>query len=147
MSGAPVVVDTNVVVAGLLTRDPASPTARILDALLRGELRFLISEDLLAEYRRVLLRPRIAVLHGLGEEEVDEILVRIAANGAVRSPGPSRRGPRGDGHLFALLDAEPGALLVSGDAAALRHAGERGRAPGALVESALASPGRKGSEP
>lgn len=137
MSGAPVVVDTNVVVAGLLTRDPAAPTARILDALLYGRLRFLISDELLAEYRRVLVRPRIAALHGLGESEIDEILVRIAANGAVRSPAPARRGPRGDGHLLALLETEPTALLVSGDAAVLRHAAERGRSPGALVESAI----------
>lgn len=147
MSGAPVVVDTNVVVAGLLTRDPAAPTARILDALLSGGLRFLISEELLAEYRRVLLRPRIAAVHGLSESEIDEILVRIAANGAVRTPPPSRRDPRGDGHLFALLETEPAALLVSGDAAALRHAAERGRTPGALVESASRSAGKRALEP
>ncbi len=129
MKGAPLVVDTNVVVAGLLTRDPAAPTARILDAMLRGEARFLLSEELLAEYRTVLLRPKIATLHGLAAVEVDEILLRLAANGAVRDPAPADRGPRGDGHLFALLETEPEALIVSGDAAVLRHAGRRGRTP------------------
>lgn len=129
MRGGPLVVDTNVAVAGLLTSDPAVPTARILDAMLRGEVRFLLSEELLAEVRTVLLRPKIASLHGLTAVEVDEILLRLAANGAVREPGPAQRGPRGDGHLFALLDTEPEALLVSGDAAVLRQAGPRGRTP------------------
>lgn len=135
MTGAPLVVDTTVVVAGLLTGDPAAPTARILDAMLRGVARFLLSEELLAEYRTVLLRPKIASLHGLSGAEIDEILVRLAANGAVREPGPAPRGPRGDGHLFALLEAEPKALIVSGDAAVLRQAGPRGRTPKQASES------------
>jgi len=131
----PLVVDTNVVVAGLLTNDPAAPTARILDAMLRGEARFLLSEELLAEYRTVLLRPKIARLHGLAAEEVDAILLRLATNGAVREPALAVRGPRGDGHLFALLEEEPEAWLVSGDAAVLRHAGRRGRTPRQASES------------
>ena len=60
MSGPALVVDTNVVVSGLITSDATAPTARILDAMLRGELRFLLSEELLSEYRSVLLRPKIA---------------------------------------------------------------------------------------
>ncbi len=129
------VVDTNVVVAGLVTADAAAPTARILDAMLRGDLRFLLSGELLAEYRAVLLRPKIAAAHGLAAAEVDEILVRLAANGAVREPASGSRGPRGDEHLFALLDAEAEALLVSGDAQVLRQAGPRGRTPAALVSA------------
>jgi len=132
---APLVVDTNVVVAGLLTSDPAAPTARLLDAMLRGEARFLLSEELLAEYRTVLLRPKIAKLHGLTAAEVDEILLRLATNGAVREPSAVTRGPRGDGHLFALLEVEPGAWIVSGDAAVLRHAGPRGRTPKKAAEA------------
>jgi len=134
VTGRLLVVDTNVVVAGLLTGDPAAPTARILDAMLRGEARFLLSEELLAEYRTVLLRPKIAGLHGLTATEVDEILVRLAANGAVREPAPTVRAPRGDGHLFALLEVEPEAWIVSGDAAVLRHAGPRGRTPKQVSE-------------
>ncbi len=134
MTGRLFVVDTNVVVAGLLTVDPAAPTARILDAMLSGGLRYLLSEALLAEYRQVLLRPKIAAAHGLAEQEVDEILLRLAANGAVRAPAEVLGGPRGDQHLFALLESDPGALLVSGDAAVLRHAGPRGRSSKALLE-------------
>lgn len=65
VSSAPLVVDTNVVVAGLLTREPTAATARILDSMLAGERRFLLSEALLREVRTVLLRPAIAKAHGL----------------------------------------------------------------------------------
>lgn len=135
MSGAPLVVDTNVVVSGLLTSDLAAPTARILDAMLRGDLRFLLSEELLSEYRRVLLRPKIAAAHGLAPREIDEILVRLAANAAVIATPPPAAEPRDDDHLFALLAAEPAALLVSGDERALRRAASRGRSPRALAAS------------
>jgi len=43
------VVDTNVLVAGLLTTEQASPTARIVDGLLNGRVLFLLSPRLLAE--------------------------------------------------------------------------------------------------
>ena len=133
MIQAPVVVDTNVVVAGLLTGEATAPKARILDLMLGGGIWYLLSEALLAEYRAVLLRPRIAAAHGLTPPEVDELLVRVATNGAVREA--TNDGPRDDAHLFSLLDAEPGALLVTGDAAALRRAGARGITPRALADS------------
>ena len=62
-----VVVDTNVLVAGLLTTEQESPTARILDGTLNGRVLFLLSPRLLAEYRAVLLRPKLTALHVLGE--------------------------------------------------------------------------------
>jgi putative PIN family toxin of toxin-antitoxin system len=122
-----VVVDTNVVVAGLLTGNPEAPTARILDAMLQARLRFLVSTPLLAEHREVLLRPRIRDRHGLGEEEVDRILESLAANAIVRE---SERAPelenagvaapsKNDQHLWDLLAAEPGSILVTGDRALL----------------------------
>jgi predicted nucleic acid-binding protein len=101
--------------------------------MLRGDLRFLLSEELLAEYRLVLLRPKIAAAHGLSAGEIDEILVRLAAHGAVRETAASNVGTRDDAHLFALLATEAAAILVSGDARVLRHAASRGRSPHALL--------------
>ena len=57
MSRPAVIVDTNVVVAGLLTKHEASPDARILDGMLGAAFPFVVSEALLAEYRTVLVRP------------------------------------------------------------------------------------------
>lgn len=133
MKPAPLVVDTNVVVAGVLTSDRQAPTARILDALLAGRLPFLLSETLLAEYRAVLLRPKIRARHGLSAREVDVILLRLVENALLREPEPAGA-VAGDEHLFALLALDRRALLVSGDAAALRRAADRGRAPRALAE-------------
>jgi hypothetical protein len=48
MKSAPAVIDTNVVVSGVLTENPASPTVRILDGMLAGRFRFLLSVDLVA---------------------------------------------------------------------------------------------------
>jgi len=130
------VVDTNVVVASLLTTDPVSPTRAILDAMLAAELRFALSTELLAEYREVLLRPALQRLHALTAGEIDEVLVRLVQNAVVAAPGedgtPSGTGD--DAHLFALLDRMPGALLVTGDARAARRARDRGRSPRALAD-------------
>ena len=113
----PVVVDTNVVASGLITRDAAAPTARILEAMLRGRLRFFLSLDLLVEYRNVLLRPRLRERHGLSEAAVDVILAEIALHGVFREPAAAAAPPPdpGDAHLWALLAACPGAVLVTGD--------------------------------
>lgn len=115
-----VVVDTNVVVAGLLTADPSSPTATTVDRMLRARFVYLLSERLLAEYRAVLLRPAIRQRHGLDEREVDAILAEIVRNGTFREPPAPAAGrppdPR-DQHLWDLLSTEIGAALVTGDRA------------------------------
>jgi putative PIN family toxin of toxin-antitoxin system len=52
-----VVVDTNTLVSGLLWRGNPS---RILDAILDNQIELYASEELLAELREVLCRPRLA---------------------------------------------------------------------------------------
>ncbi|KAI5912303.1 putative toxin-antitoxin system toxin component, PIN family [Azoarcus sp. PA01] len=61
------IIDTNVLVAGLISGEPTSPTARILDAMLDGGLLYVLSPAVLTEYRAVLLRPRLRRAHGLAE--------------------------------------------------------------------------------
>ncbi|MGH8719613.1 MAG: putative toxin-antitoxin system toxin component, PIN family [Burkholderiales bacterium] len=110
------VVDTNVVVAGLLTRIADSPTARILDAMRKGAFPFLLSTALLAEYREVLLREKIRALHGLSGRDVDIILTAIAANAIVREPETLRGAPDAkDNHLWSLLQSDANSVLVTGD--------------------------------
>lgn len=110
------VIDTNAVVAGLLTSDPDSPTANVLDGMCRGAFPFLLSTALLAEYREVLLRKKIRSLHGLTEREIDSLLTVLAANGIVREPENRPGVPDiGDEHVWSLLKSQPGCILVTGD--------------------------------
>jgi len=118
----PVVVDTNVLVSGLLSREPDSPLSAVLDGMINGSLPFLLSPQLLAEYRTVLLRPRVQHYHGLSLREVDAILTEIAANGIWREPIESAPAPDpGDDHLWQFLSAASGSILVTGDQLLLQN--------------------------
>ena len=110
------IIDTNVVVAGLLSQEKSSPTARILDGMLRGAFLYLLSPELLSEYRSVCLRPKISARHGLSEEEIDVVLTEITVNVLWRDPVNQSRAPDpGDNHLWNLLEAESAAVLITGD--------------------------------
>ena len=114
----PLVIDTNVVVAGLIGSAADSPVRRVLDGMLAGTFRFVLSPDLLAEYRRVLLRPAVRERHRLSASEVDVLLAEIVANALVRDPSgetAARPPDRGDDHLWQLLRVVPGLTLVTGD--------------------------------
>ncbi len=128
MSRPAVIVDTNVVVAGLLTQNDASPVARVLDGMLSAAFPFVMSEALLAEYRTVLVRPVIRKLHGLTVAKVDSVLTDIAQHAIMLTPvaGPPAPAP-GDQLLWELLAARADVLLVTGDKLLLRDAGMRGR--------------------
>jgi len=110
------VIDTNVVVAGLLTGSAESPTARILDWMRKGAFPFLLSTALLAEYREVLLRKKIRALHGLSEQHVDLLLIAIATHAIVREPEARTGAPDAkDNHLWSLVQSETNSVLVTGD--------------------------------
>ena len=112
------VIDTNVVVAGLLTGNAESPTAGILDGMCQGAFPFLLSTALLAEYREVLLRKKIRTFHALSEREVDVLLTVLAANAIIREPEPRTGAPdRRDDHLWSLVQSEATCVLVTGDRA------------------------------
>lgn len=118
MSAEIAVVDTNVLVAGILTARADAPTSRIVDGLLARRFAFALSEALLAEYRVVLLRPRIQKRHGLAAAEVDEILTRLALDAIVIDPvaAASVTAPdRGDQFLWDLLAALDRPILVTGE--------------------------------
>ena len=114
------IIDTNVVVAGLLTARSDSPVARILDGMLSAAFVFVVSEALLSEYRAVLLRPKLRRLHGLSAHEVDTVLTDLARHAIVLNPesgigqGPKAPDP-GDQLLWDLLALRQDLVLVTGD--------------------------------
>jgi putative PIN family toxin of toxin-antitoxin system len=116
MSPPVFVVNTNVVVAGIITGSTHSPVAAVLDAMLSGKLIYLLSPALLDEYRAVLSRPALAKLHALSEAGIDQLLVELTANAIWREPRQASPAPdRGDAHLWALLSAYRGSTLITGD--------------------------------
>ena len=126
MKVAAAVIDTNVVVAGLLTGRTDSPTARILDGMRSGGFPFLLSTALLAEYREVMLRKKIRALHRLTEREVDVLLTAIATHAIVREPEARGGAPdRKDNHLWSLLQTQEGSVLATGDLALAKSPPEK----------------------
>ena len=53
------VIDTNVIVASLKTRHHDSATVRVMDAVYSGQVTPIVNDEILAEYREVLKRPRL----------------------------------------------------------------------------------------
>jgi uncharacterized protein len=112
-------IDTNVVVAGLLASQADSATARVLDGMLQAAFPFVLSTLLLAECRAVLLRPKIQKAHGLTPDQIDTVLTDVALAGMLVDPEPglsSVHAPDpGDRFLWNLLEQRPGLELVTGD--------------------------------
>ena len=138
MTRPAVIVDTNVVVAGLLTAHETSPVARILDGMLAAAFPFVVSEALLAEYRTVLVRPNLRKLHGLTVAQVEAILTDLAQHAIVLVPVGAPPAPDPDDQLlWELLAARADLVLVTGDKLLLRDAGMQGRliSPQAFVSA------------
>lgn len=136
MNRAAVIVDTNVVVAGLLTADEVSPDTCILDGMLDAASPFVLSEALLAEYRAVLVRPKLRRLHGLAVAELEVILTDLARRAIVLTPGVALpTADLGDQMLWDLLAVRADLQLVTGDRRLLEDAALRGRvvSPGVFV--------------
>ena len=123
------IVDTNVVVAGLPIADNPLPVAAILQGMLKGELRFVVSAALLDEYRDVLARPPLRKLHGLADESLQALIARIEAIAEIVQPLPTEASAPdpGDQMLWELLAARADLLLVTGDKQLLRDRAMRGR--------------------
>lgn len=133
------IVDTNALVAGVITSEPSSSTARVLNAMLDGSLVYILSGELLREYRCVLLRTRIVAYHGLLEQEIDQLLTEITANACWCEPFVDLDHPAPDPqdcHLWALLAAEQKAVLITGDRLLLEKPPVKGSTifPAAWVE-------------
>jgi putative PIN family toxin of toxin-antitoxin system len=97
------VIDTNVVVSGLL--NPHGPSARVLDAVLDGRVKLVYDARILAEYRDVLQRPRLK----LAPDKITAFLNGLQSQMIV-TPNPlAASGPDADDLVFVE------AALATGD--------------------------------
>ncbi len=106
------VIDTNVVVSGLLSAN--GPCARIMEAVMEGRVKLVYDARILAEYRDVLCRPRLKlkpaqVMHFLGAlgGQMSVIPERLSAVG----PGPD------DMVFIEVALAVPDRTIVTGNLA------------------------------
>ena len=77
-----VVIDTNVLVTGLLT--PAGPSGRVVDLLLNGTLQPCFDDRILAEYREVLARAKF----GFPPPAVNVLLAYVEGEGLAVNASP-----------------------------------------------------------
>jgi putative PIN family toxin of toxin-antitoxin system len=112
-----VVLDTNCIVAGLLTRD--GPCAVILDRWRDGQFEVAVSPNLLAELTRVLQYPRIVVRYHVASEMADAAVGEFQSQGVTfaDAPAPARvvPGDIDDDYIIALAVSADAAALVTRD--------------------------------
>ena len=71
------VIDTNVFVSALITKNPASPTRAVYDYIDSGDIIPLYNDEIIAEYREVLSRPKFH----LTQAQIDSVLTAIITDG------------------------------------------------------------------
>src|SRR5688572_7178079 len=101
-----IVLDTNVVVSGLL-QSQGNP-AKVLTLALAGAIQACHDKRILAEYAEVLARPRFK----FDKKRVHEVLVKLETDGlAVEATGPQGLDlPDGDDEVFLAV-----ALAIQAD--------------------------------
>ena len=117
-----VVLDTNILISALITRN--TPPDKLYQAWLRGEIELVISDAQVAEIHDVLSRPRLRRF--LDADEADAIVENIATRALVItelpvvnvSPDPK------DNPVLASAIAGKAELIVSGDKKHMLDLGE-----------------------
>ena len=79
------VVDTNVVVSGMITSNSASPTAKVLDCLSEKHITPLYCDEILQEYGNVLGREKFH----LPKEKIEQFLKMMKSDGVASNRVPS----------------------------------------------------------
>jgi putative PIN family toxin of toxin-antitoxin system len=106
------VIDTNVVVSGLLSAN--GPCARILDAVVQGRVNLVYDARILAEYRDVLCRPRLKLKPAL----VMHFLEALSGQFLVTAERAVAGGPDPDDQKFVEVAlAVPDRTIVTGNLA------------------------------
>ena len=111
-----VVIDTNIIVSALLTKNPLAPTAQIIDAVMDGKLRPFHSPEIIDEYRKVLSRSHFH----FNSDTVESVIAQFVGIGCSVSPAESKDEvfPDPDDKIFyccALAAQGDGAVLVTGN--------------------------------
>ncbi|HXP90938.1 MAG TPA: putative toxin-antitoxin system toxin component, PIN family [Fibrobacteria bacterium] len=125
------VLDTNVVVSGVLT--PHGPCAALLSSILNGTAELVLDARVFDEYREVLARPKF----GLPQGAVKALLqgLQSTSDWVLPPPLPPDLLPDPDDLPFLELALASGALLVTGN---LRHFPDKSRRGTVVLDAARA---------
>jgi putative PIN family toxin of toxin-antitoxin system len=111
-----VVLDANVFVSAVLK--PQSDLARIFDLVKAGEVKLIISSDILSEIRGVLLYPKLRKRHRRTPKKIDEFLrktvrVSIITSGKMKVE-EIKDDPEDNKYLAAAAEGKAD-FIISGD--------------------------------
>ena len=67
------VIDTNVIVSALITKRPDSPVLQVMQRIFSGRVCALVNEEILAEYKEVLSRPKFE----LQAETIETVIAEL----------------------------------------------------------------------
>ena len=87
------VIDTNVIVSALITKNPQSPPNMVLREVLDGKIIPLYHTEIIEEYREVLSRTKFH----LKSETIQKLINSITSNGIKVEPKPT-------GEIFVDMD-------------------------------------------
>lgn len=79
------VVDTNVIVSALITKNPDSPPRQVFRAMISGDIIPLYHSDILSEYKEVLSRKKFH----LHQETIQTVLKAVQQFGVEVMPKPT----------------------------------------------------------
>ena len=68
------VIDTNVIVSALITKNPESATIKVLEAVLYGDITPLYHLDIINEYQEVLHRSKFKISDAVIKKIIDAII-------------------------------------------------------------------------
>lgn len=109
------VVDTNVIVSALITKNPDSPPRQVFRAMFTGAITPLYHADILAEYEEVLMRKKFH----LNPQTIQTVLKAIRQFGIEVAPSPTGEIlPDMDDLIFyevAMEKRDDDAYLVTGN--------------------------------
>lgn len=108
-----VVIDTNVIVSALITKNPNAATIRVLELALMGEIVPLYNQNVLDEYLEVLTRKKFK----LKEDSIQYIIKTITINGidTLRTSFLEDMPDEDDRVFYELSLSEPDSLLITGN--------------------------------
>jgi len=111
------ILDTNVVMSALISRVATAPPRLLLEALADAHFDSVVSAALVLEWREVSQRPKLRRYLRLDAGGVDFALTRIERLSDMIDPPPAEAAAPdpGDAHLWAILAADPEAILITGD--------------------------------